>query len=304
MLPGHHPDAQYRVQAFHWLEEQVRIHGDVLPRALLAEGFGTPSGERVRFLGPQGIFKPRAFRLPLSITTAPGGPYDDAFGPDGCLHYRYRGTDPMHRDNVGLREAGRGQVPLVYLHGIVPGKYLAVWPVFIVGDDPATLTFRVMADDRGILDRPFDAAALRDSAKGRRQYVTSTVQRRLHQRGFRERVLQAYRDQCTICRLKHPELLDAAHIIPDGEPDGLPVVPNGLSLCKLHHAAYDKMVLGISPDYEVVIRRDVLEEIDGPMLKHGLVELHGQRLILPRHRSDRPDRGLLERRYIRFRDRA
>ncbi|TFH46735.1 MAG: hypothetical protein E4G94_01800 [ANME-2 cluster archaeon] len=60
----------------------------------------------------------------------------------------------------------------------------------------------------------------------------------LHQRGFRERVLLAYHTQCSFCRIKHAELLDAAHIIPDSEPKSLPVVPNGISLCKLHHAGF------------------------------------------------------------------
>lgn len=57
--------------------------GDVLPRTLLAEGFRI-DGVRVPLLGPQGIFKPHVMsEVPLSITTAPLGPYDDSFGPDG-----------------------------------------------------------------------------------------------------------------------------------------------------------------------------------------------------------------------------
>jgi putative restriction endonuclease len=79
--------------------------------------------------------------LPLTLRTTFSGPYDDNFGPDGLLRYRYRGTDPGHRDNRGLREAMRREVPLIYFHAIDRGKYLAIWPVFIVGDDPTALTF-------------------------------------------------------------------------------------------------------------------------------------------------------------------
>ncbi len=78
-----------------------------------------------------------------------------------------------------------------------------------------------------------------------------------------------------------PELLDAAHIVPDTEPMGDAVVPNGLSLCKIHHPAYDSHIIGISPEYDVSVRRDILEEIDGPMLRHGLQELEGGRILLP-----------------------
>jgi len=45
---------------------------------------------------------------------------------------------------------------------------------------------------------------------------------------------------------------------------------NGLALCKLHHAAFDANIIGVTPDLEVTVRLDVLQEIDGPMLQHGL----------------------------------
>lgn len=61
------------------------VHGEVLPRSLLAEGFAY-AGTRVPLLGPQGIFKPRILTAPLSITTAPHGPYADSFS-SGLLRY-------------------------------------------------------------------------------------------------------------------------------------------------------------------------------------------------------------------------
>jgi putative restriction endonuclease len=127
-----------------------------------------------------------------------------------------------------------------------------------------------------------------------------TVKLRLHQRTFRERVLEAYREQCALCRLHHRELLDAAHIIPDSDPMGEPHVTNGLSLCKLHHAAFDGNFIGIRPDYIIEVRPDLLKEKDGPMLKHGLQGMHENRIILPRSASLHPDQGLLEQRYALF----
>jgi hypothetical protein len=99
-------DARVRSAAFEWLSSQVAAYGDVLPRVLLARGF-VLEGARVPLMGPQGIFKPRILQeVPLSITTAPEGPYDDAFGGDGLLRYRYRGTNPDHVDNRGHSESG------------------------------------------------------------------------------------------------------------------------------------------------------------------------------------------------------
>jgi putative restriction endonuclease len=52
----------------------------------------------------------------------------------------------------------------------------------------------------------------------------------------------------------------------------------------------------------VEIHADLLHEIDGPMLEHGLKGRHGQRLMaVPRVRAEQPGPDLLEERYERFR---
>jgi len=294
-------DAAIRLAAFNWLEEQTAIHGDVLPWRLLQGGFEY-DGRRVPLLSMQGIFKPAVLpELPLTIRTSHEGPYDDHFGYDDLLRYRYRGTDPQEPDNVRLRSAMRHHTPLIYLHGVVTGRYLAVWPVYIVGDDPGTLTFSVAADDARAARSLAEAAVPPPEVELRRRYATRDVRQRLHQRGFRERVLRAYRGQCPVCKLRHAELLEAAHIVPDTEPGGDPVVPNGLSLCRLHHGAFDHLLIGIRPDHTVEVRQSILEEEDGPMLLHGLKEIHDQRIWTPRSHERRPNPELLERRYERFR---
>ena len=293
-------DARVRGAAFDWLGEQVSIHGDVLPRDALVQGFEFDR-QRVPLIGPQGIFKPRLMQIPLSVTTSPKGPYDDALGPDNLLRYRYRGSDPAHRDNVGLRFAMHNGLPLAYFHGIVPGRYLAMWPVYVIGDAPEGLVFSIAIDDAvhaGLFPRTHEATS--GIAEVRREYVTSLARRRLHQRAFRERVLLAYRNQCALCRLRHSELLDAAHIVPDSEPEGEPVVRNGIVLCRLHHAAFDRFFLAVRPDHIIEIRRDVLEESDGPTLQHAIQGLHGQPIVLPRKLVEQPAPEFLSERYERF----
>jgi putative restriction endonuclease len=227
-------------------------------------------------------------------------PYNDELGPDGFLRYRYRGTNPHHRDNVGLRLAMRRGVPLVYFFGVTPGRYLPVWPVFVVRDHPGELAFSVPVDApyQPVLGGlPPEPASL----EARRAYVTVLTQRRVHQQSFRERVLQAYQSQCAICRLRHAELLEAAHILPDGHPQGEPVVPNGLALCMLHHAAFDRHILGIRPDrLTVEVRVDVLREADGPMLRHGLQGFQNVEILTPRSAELKPRREFLAERYEVF----
>jgi putative restriction endonuclease len=295
-------DRSVRQATFTWLDEQTETHGYSLERTLLARGFEF-QGDRVRLVGPQGIFKPRCLDLPLSITTVAGGPYADSFRPDGLLSYRYRGTDPQHRENVGLRTCMQQRRPLAYLHGIEKGKYVPAWPVFIVDANDRTLTFTVAVDDvlalRQLEILPSETSVQSDS-EIRRGYITRLARRRIHQQAFRERVLHAYRNQCALCRLKHGVLLDAAHIVPDSDPEGEPATSNGISLCKLHHAAFDNHFLAIRPDYMVEIRRDLLAENDGPMLKNGLQGLHHQAIVVPSSEDQWPSKSALEQRYQRF----
>ena len=119
-------NVQVRLRAFQFLAEQQKLYKEAMPRAVLAKGFDF-EGTRVPLISPQGIFKPAILELPLSFHTVPiiegqPRPYEDELGADGLIRYRYRGTDPNHRDNVGLRKCMEQNIPLVYLlYGVVPG---------------------------------------------------------------------------------------------------------------------------------------------------------------------------------------
>lgn len=100
-------DSRVRAAAFIHLGQLTARFGELLPSARLRSGFNF-GGTRVPLMGPQGIFKPAILDLPLSITTVPvvvgrPRPYQDELGANGMLRYRYRGQDPGHRDNRGLR---------------------------------------------------------------------------------------------------------------------------------------------------------------------------------------------------------
>lgn len=298
-------DFLVRTAAFEFLTEQGKLYGESIPRKVLLQGF-LYGDRRVPLLGPQGIFKPAILpEIPLSITTVPvvegcPRPYEDEVSYDGLILYRYRGTDAQHPENRGLRRAMERKTPLVYFYGTVPGRYVASFPSYIVGDNPRTLTFTVAVDDPQALLNTH-SEVVESSLDARRQYITVTTRQRLHQRSFRERVLRAYHEQCAICRLRHEELLEAAHILPDKHPEGEPSITNGIALCKIHHAAYDRHILGIRPDLVVELRTDILREIDGPMLKYGLQEFHGASLSIPRRMELRPNPKFLEERYAMFR---
>jgi len=293
-------DLRIRMAAFDWLAGQIEIHGGyTLPWALLLKGFHY-QGRRVTLASPQGIHKPKILDLPLSIISISGGPYEDQELGDGLIAYKYRGPDPHHRDNAGLRRLMELRRPFVFLLQ-VERQYLPSWPCYVVHDDPASLTFDIAVDQvTGVQEFVADLPQVAENLAGRRAYSLAVMRRRLHQASFRERVLAAYRTQCAFCRLRHRELLDAAHIRPDTDPDGHPTVDNGLSLCKLHHAAFDSFILGVTPDFVIRVREDVLQEKDGPLLRVGLQELDGARLFVPARERDWPSREALAWRFEQF----
>jgi putative restriction endonuclease len=224
-------------------------------------------------------------------------PYEDDIGPDGYPRYKWRGTDPEAHDNKALRQAMMLGKPLIWFIAVSPGVFRPM-QVWLLDEEPDQQQFVVAPSEdlRAQWGRDFTHPA--DEAL-QRQYVDAIVRRRVHQPLFRQRVLVAYSRQCALCSLRHPELLDAAHIREDSE-GGEPIVPNGVAMCAIHHRAFDNSVLGIRPDFVIEIRQDVLSEIDGPTLQHALQGLHSAMLVLPERRDAWPREDLLEERYERF----
>ncbi|HEY6796607.1 MAG TPA: HNH endonuclease signature motif containing protein [Kineosporiaceae bacterium] len=301
-MPGVSEEDEIRAAALRWVAMVTRDGQVPVTRAQLAGDF-VWRGRRFPLVDRgRGIRRPAGWMSALSIVTAvakSGGvrPYDDAIGPDGLHRYKLRRDVHGRAENEGLRNAMVAQVPLLWFYGEAPGVFQAIFPVFLVKEEPLLDQF-VLApttEAPGLVgDTPIEGVL--------RRYLVAETRRRLHQPLFAGQVMMAYRTACAVCSLRHRELLDAAHIVPDVEADGLAVVSNGLALCKIHHAAYDSHILGIRPDLVVEIRHDLLAEIDGPMLRHGLQEHHGHSLMrVPERLADRPDPDRLERRYARFR---
>ncbi len=188
---------------------------------------------------------------------------------------------------------------MLYLHGVAPGHYVpsVAQPINEVPDEQAVALLL------GELTPESWTHGLVELPEAERTYRTRQVSVRMHQAGFRARVLQAYRDACALCQLKQPRLLEAAHIIPDAK-GGQPVVPNGLAMCNIHHKAFDEHIIGLEPQGAkrpiVKVHQDVLDQVDGPMLKHGLQALDGERIWTPKGKNNKPDNDALEQRYADF----
>lgn len=286
--------AHLRLAIFAELEQRADARGGFLtgPELLNFEvgGVRIPLIDRAR-----GIRNPVEFDSTLSIVSSADGPYTDAVGADGLLRYDFQARDPLGGDNRKLRIAMTTQTPIILFEKPSTGIYVPIIAVHVIDEDRAAGHF-VIATDEAVW------RAYRSGGENfvEKKYVEQLVRKRVHQPVFRARVILAYSRTCAVCRLKHPELLDAAHIIADSEAEGVATVTNGMALCKIHHAAYDLNLLGVSADYIVHINQALLDEVDGPMLRHGLQDMHGTTLTLPLRRVDRPSQEALATRFEAF----
>lgn len=257
------------------------------------------AGQLIRVIDSQGgIWNPGAswtlseeLRATLSINTTNSGKYDDQEVSGGLWRYDYQSGGTAGK-NTKLRAAMELQLPLIWFVQQDSGRYVP-YKVFIISDYPEQ-GFCLIAPDLAL------ATASRSESIIERRYAERILKQRLHQPAFRSRVISAYETKCAICRLGHGRLLDAAHITPDRDDASSTSVTNGLSLCKIHHAAFDIKILGIDPDYKVHVRLDILAEKDGPMLEHGIKEMNQAQLWVPRIPEERPDRARLEIRFQEF----
>lgn len=297
-------DARVRVAAFSRVRELAAIYGDAIPWVAIARGF-VVDGEHVLLSGKaRGIFRPRRMsRGVLSIkTTMPRAGrkrrYNDIASDDGFFEYRFMGEDPGQRDNRSMREAWEDQSPFIYFHAVAPTFYETIMPAFISEWNLAALTVHVVP---GELQANSVATPVPIDA---RRYAVVAAKQRLHQAMFREDVLQAYSDRCAITGLPEKRLLHAAHILPDRDERGLPIISNGIAMTVLHHSAYDANLLGIDADGKIHINRRLLEMHDGPTLQHALQNIHDTVIRKPDRQRDHPNRDYLAARFERFAETA
>jgi putative restriction endonuclease len=300
-------ELHFREAAFAWIRAQ-QLHKPFFTRDDLSRfEFG---GTEHRLIGPfTGIWKVSSLSdsaIAISTAYVPDGgkrPYEDGEGADGLQRYKWRGTNPNQSDNRALRRAMERKLPMLWLVGIgfVPGTtqqlFDARFPIYLIGEEPADHQFVVALEQSQEMLPSGEPPVVQEIVK---RYNERIVKTRYHQPLFRARVIHAYAERCAVCRLPFTELLEAAHIRPDSQ-GGSAKISNGMSLCKIHHGAYDSDIIGISPDYKIHVRESVLATFDGPTLQYSIKEMNGEDLRqIPIDASSQPDRELLAERFEKF----
>ena len=299
-----------RLAAFKQIRHLEAIH-DHIPWAKIDKGFLFQGSSISLASRPRGIFKPKEMKFLLSIKTVIPRTgrsvwYEDQidvhkkiFENTESIDYDFMEGSVDTAPNRWLREAFEDQIPIIYFLGIAPGLYQAIMPAFVADWNPISKKARICfhaPDDRR------DELSETPTLEEERRYAFQMVKRRVHQGQFRESILTAYKGRCALSGIPERRLLDAAHIVPDSDQRfGQPIIPNGLLLSKIHHAAFDGHLIGIDPDYRIHISEHLLDQNDGPTLE-ALKRLDGSSLHLPprMRKQDYPDRNRLARRFEDF----
>jgi putative restriction endonuclease len=268
--------------------------GEAVPYDELAKGF--PYRDvRIKLVGPQGVFKPKEITDgALSLLSTLASTYEDEHLEGDEVLYDYAPLGREH-ENVGLKNVaalGRSVILLKQVKAKPKPEYMVFAPVALMEFEDRARKVRLNLAPAAvdILGVPSPSPSVFS-----KQYAETISKARLHQAHFRRETLAAYGQRCCVCELRERPLLDAAHIVPDRLPEGVPTVRNGLAMCPTHHRAYDQSIVLIGEDFRVKVRRDKLEHLGTDATNRVLVDYHDKLIWLPKDEARRPAPEFLRR---------
>ncbi len=214
-----------------------------------------------------------------------------ALGSSPSLQIRKTALSGASRRGFSFSEKNNGEIAVAIRPELL-GQYAEnLEELHNLGEVPNGLNLleKIVREPMAISDED-----IRRQAPGPREYALVTTKKALRDANFRRRVLAAYENKCAMCGVQL-ELLDAAHILPAAHPESSDEVKNGLSLCALHHRAYDRSLVSFTPDgdeYKTLINEKKLIEFKAANLDGGkdwFVDSTLPFLLLPPNLADGPD---------------
>ncbi|RKU11822.1 hypothetical protein C6501_11995 [Candidatus Poribacteria bacterium] len=118
--------------------------------------------------------------------------------------------------------------------------------------------------------------------------------KKIREPGFRRTIMRIYDYTCAVCELQiltldGESVTEAAHIIPFNKSNN-DDVRNGISLCKLHHWAFDRYLFSVDESYIITVS-DLMTE-KGPT-EWMLKTLYGKAILLPKQQELFPAQSAL-----------
>ena len=112
--------------------------------------------------------------------------------------------------------------------------------------------------------------------------VLREVKARVNQSVFRQMVLSNYSTKCAITGIDLPELLLASHIMPWSKNEEHRLNPeNGICLSALYDKAYDKGIIGINKNYEIILSTTLKKKKETLFFKNYFASIENLKINQP-----------------------
>ena len=118
----------------------------------------------------------------------------------------------------------------------------------------------------------------------------AVIKQRVNQNVFRSMILNNYGFRCAITGLNISSLLIASHIIPWADNEDERLNPeNGICLSPLYDKAFDSGLMGIMPNYEITLSKELLDHKNEDFFKKSYAQINHSKIILPEEHKPNPD---------------
>jgi putative restriction endonuclease len=207
-----------------------------------------------------------------------GRHYNDDLSDDGVI-YHYPVTSRGAKRDAGEVQATKNamsyQLPIfVILPGKLSEKNRSLKLGWVCDFDDENQQFLILFGAHHPHYAPAEQVDAPFTLKEEVRRKTASVLARPSQQRFRFNVLAKYGSKCSVCEIRHPQVLKAAHIC--GKSDkGSDDWRNGLPLCATHHDAFDVHLFSIEPTtMEIRCRPNVAASDDLGLHVVRLASLH------------------------------
>lgn len=158
-----------------------------------------------------------------------------------------------------------------------------IWDEFFHNQEELVfLSEKILAEKQKTTIESKYKEVLADISHLKGENVIREVKTRVNQSVFRQMVLSNYETKCAITGIDIPQLLFASHIIPWSQNEKERLNPeNGICFSSLYDKAFDKGLIGISTNHEVILSSELKKKKDAPYFSKHFSIIENQKISIP-----------------------
>lgn len=183
----------------------------------------------------------------------------------------FASVDPYHQERgIGGLKGGMNQVK-------------PIWDEFFQNQEELVfLSEQILAKkEKTSIEKKYKDI-LEDLKDLKGENVIREVKIRVNQLVFRQMVLGNYSTKCAITGLDVPELLFASHIIPWSKNEKERLNPeNGICLSPLYDKAFDRGLIGINTNYEIILSKVLKEKSTSEFFVNHFAIIENKKITEP-----------------------